>query len=65
MSFISKTSFEYVIHNRHWEQVLKAKQEYSRFEDGTRINVRVHNYPESMIALKNLKAAYIGNAILS
>lgn len=54
-----------MIHNWHWEQVLKAKQEYSRFEDGTRINVRVHNYPESMIALKNLKAAYIGNAILS
>lgn len=49
----------------HWEQVLMAKQKNSRFEDGMKINVRVHNYPESMIALKNLKAAYIGNAILS
>lgn len=25
-----------------------------------RVNIRLHNYPESMIALKNLKAAYIG-----
>ncbi|KAJ8754157.1 hypothetical protein K2173_002056 [Erythroxylum novogranatense] len=28
-------------------------------DEGMKINVRLHNYPESMIALKNLKAAYI------
>lgn len=26
-----------------------------------KINIRPYNYPESIIALKNLKAAYIGN----
>lgn len=30
-------------------------------EDVVKINIRLHNYPESLIALKNLKAAYIGN----
>lgn len=30
--------------------------------DGAKINIRLHNYPETMIALKNLKAAYIGKA---
>ena len=30
--------------------------------DGSKINIRLHNYPETMIALKNLKAAYIGKA---
>lgn len=30
-------------------------------DDDTKVNIRLHNYPESMIALKNLKAAYIGN----
>lgn len=29
-------------------------------EDCARINIHLHNYQESMIALKNLKAAYIG-----
>lgn len=29
-----------------------------------KINIRLHNYPESMIALKNLKAAYIGKICL-
>ncbi|KAK4798089.1 hypothetical protein SAY86_030415 [Trapa natans] len=43
--------------------VHKAKQEYSRIEDIVKINVRLHNYPESMIALKNLKAAYIDKII--
>ncbi|KAH7513013.1 hypothetical protein FEM48_Zijuj12G0151300 [Ziziphus jujuba var. spinosa] len=28
--------------------------------DGTKVNIRLHNHPESLIALKNLKAAYIG-----
>lgn len=32
----------------------------NKLEDGMKINIRPYNYPESMIALKNLKAAYIG-----
>lgn len=31
--------------------------------DCMKINIRLHNYPDSMIALKNLKSAYIGNFI--
>ncbi|KAM7262451.1 hypothetical protein ACFE04_000134 [Oxalis oulophora] len=34
-----------------------------KLEDGMKINVRLHNYPESMIALKNLKAAYIDKLV--
>lgn len=30
-----------------------------------KINIRLQNYPESTIALKNLKAAYIGNLLFS
>ncbi|XP_037494355.1 probable DNA helicase MCM8 isoform X3 [Jatropha curcas] len=30
---------------------------------GAKINIRLHNYPESMIALKNLKAAYIDKLV--
>ncbi|MFS8004446.1 putative mini-chromosome maintenance protein [Helianthus anomalus] len=30
------------------------------WDDSTKVNIRLHNHPESMIALKNLKAAYIG-----
>lgn len=33
--------------------------------DGVKVNVRLHNYPESMIALKNLKAGYIGMFLMS
>lgn len=33
----------------------------NKFDDDMKIHVRVYNYPESLIALKNLKAAYIGN----
>lgn len=29
-------------------------------EECAKIKIRLHNYQESMIALKNLKAAYIG-----
>lgn len=29
-------------------------------EEYAKIKIRLHNYQESMIALKNLKAAYIG-----
>lgn len=31
-------------------------------DDCAKINIRLHNYNESMIALKNLKAAYIGTS---
>ncbi|XP_009794628.1 putative DNA helicase MCM8 [Nicotiana tabacum] len=33
------------------------------FDDFVKINIRLHNYPESMIALKNLKAAYIDRLV--
>ena len=33
-----------------------------KLESHLKLNIRLHNYPESMIALKNLKAAYIGKA---
>ncbi|KAJ7972447.1 DNA helicase [Quillaja saponaria] len=32
-------------------------------EDGVKINIRLHNSPETMIALKNLKAAYIDKLV--
>lgn len=32
-------------------------------EEGMKINIRLHNYPESMIVLKNLKAAYIDKLV--
>lgn len=35
------------------------------FDDFVKINIRLHNYPQSMIALKNLKAAYIGKMIFN
>ncbi|KAK6943754.1 MCM, AAA-lid domain [Dillenia turbinata] len=43
-------------------KVLLDKWEYM-LEDGIRINIRLHNYPESMIALKILKAAYIDRLV--
>lgn len=36
------------------------RKDRERLADITKVNIRLHNYPESMIALKNLKAAYIG-----
>lgn len=36
------------------------RKDRERLADITKINIRLHDYPESMIALKNLKAAYIG-----
>nr|GEU65863.1 probable DNA helicase MCM8 [Tanacetum cinerariifolium] len=30
-----------------------------KWDESAKVNIRLHNYPESMIALKNLKAAYI------
>ncbi|XP_015578499.2 probable DNA helicase MCM8 isoform X1 [Ricinus communis] len=44
-------------------KVLLAKLEENILEDGAKINIRLHNYPESMIALKNLKAAYIDKLV--
>lgn len=47
------------------KQVLLSKGENDSMEGCAKINIRLHNYPESMIALKNLKAAYIGNYEIS
>lgn len=35
----------------------------NKLEDGMKINIRLYNYPESMMALKNLKAAYIDKLV--
>ena len=45
-----------------WKQVVLNNLEKNMMVDGAKINIRLHNYPETMIALKNLKAAYIGKA---
>ncbi|KMS95512.1 hypothetical protein BVRB_007520 isoform B [Beta vulgaris subsp. vulgaris] len=37
--------------------------EKSKLESHMKINIRLHNYPESMIALRNLKAAYIDRLV--
>lgn len=44
-----------------WKQVLMDREERNLLDDGLKVNIRVYNYPESLIMLKNLKAAYIGN----
>ncbi|KAK2647711.1 hypothetical protein Ddye_015200 [Dipteronia dyeriana] len=38
-------------------------QSENKLEEGAKINIRLHNYPESIIALKNLKAAYIDKLV--
>ncbi|XP_056172327.1 probable DNA helicase MCM8 isoform X2 [Syzygium oleosum] len=43
-------------------KVLMAIEDNDRSEVDRKINIRLYNYPESMIALKNLKAAYIGKS---
>ncbi|KAD4384396.1 hypothetical protein E3N88_24564 [Mikania micrantha] len=40
-------------------QVLHSKSTDEEMEYCAKVNIRLHNHPESMIALKNLKAAYI------
>ncbi|XP_054802072.1 probable DNA helicase MCM8 isoform X2 [Prosopis cineraria] len=40
-------------------KVLITKWESDQLEDGAKVDIRLHNCPETMIALKNLKAAYI------
>ncbi|GAV82272.1 MCM domain-containing protein, partial [Cephalotus follicularis] len=44
-------------------RVLLTKWENKKLEDRMSVNIRLHNYPESMIALKNLKAAYIDKLV--
>ncbi|KAA8516516.1 hypothetical protein F0562_016978 [Nyssa sinensis] len=44
-------------------KVLFTIWENSRLEDSVKVNIRLHNYPESIIALKNLKAAYIDRLV--
>ncbi|EOY07748.1 Minichromosome maintenance 8 [Theobroma cacao] len=43
-------------------QVLLSSSDFS-LEEGMKINIRLHNYPESVIVLKNLKAAYIDKLV--
>ncbi|KAL6957624.1 DNA replication licensing factor mcm8 [Sarracenia purpurea var. burkii] len=43
-------------------KVLADKWGHDILQDCAKINIRLHNYPESIIALKNLKAAYIGTS---
>ena len=41
-------------------QALMLKRKNDRLDHVEKISIRLHNHPESSIALKNLKAAYIG-----
>ncbi|XP_022744093.1 probable DNA helicase MCM8 isoform X2 [Durio zibethinus] len=43
-------------------QVLLSNSDFY-LEEGLKINIRLHNYPESLIVLKNLKAAYIDKLV--
>ncbi|XP_034693977.1 probable DNA helicase MCM8 [Vitis riparia] len=45
------------------KQVLLTNWDDNRLEDGVKINIRLHNHPETMIALKNLKSAYIDKLV--
>ncbi|XP_023641156.1 probable DNA helicase MCM8 isoform X2 [Capsella rubella] len=44
-------------------KVLLGQWESKKFDNVMKINVRLHNYPESSISLKNLRAAYIGKLV--
>ncbi|CDP06703.1 unnamed protein product [Coffea canephora] len=44
-------------------KVLMMKWDSNMMEEFVKINIRLHNYPESLIALKNLKAAYIDRLV--
>ncbi|XP_039164610.1 probable DNA helicase MCM8 isoform X2 [Eucalyptus grandis] len=44
-------------------KVLIAIEDIDRSEVDRKVNIRLYNYPESMIALKNLKAAYIDKLV--
>lgn len=54
------TYFQGLMLNSYLKQVMRTKWVHN-LEDVAKILVRLHNYSESMLALKNLKAAYIGN----
>lgn len=45
------------------QKSLSMRKDSKRLADFAKINIRLHNYPESMIALKNLKAAYIDRLV--
>ncbi|KAL5546223.1 hypothetical protein UlMin_005910 [Ulmus minor] len=44
-------------------KLLLNKWDKKQLDDEFKVNIRLHNYPESMIALKNLKAAYIDKLV--
>ncbi|XP_010543366.1 PREDICTED: probable DNA helicase MCM8 [Tarenaya hassleriana] len=44
-------------------KILLAQWETNDFVDVKRVNIRLHNYPESLTTLKNLRAAYIGKLV--
>ncbi|CAN0881363.1 Probable DNA helicase MCM8, partial [Linum grandiflorum] len=44
-------------------KVIQSEWDTNFLEDGMTINIRLYNHPESMIALKNLKAAYIDKLV--
>ncbi|XP_062165844.1 probable DNA helicase MCM8 isoform X2 [Alnus glutinosa] len=44
-------------------KVMLTIWEKNKLEDGAKVIIRLHNYPETMIALKNLKAAYIDKLV--
>ncbi|XP_028775178.1 probable DNA helicase MCM8 [Neltuma alba] len=44
-------------------KVLSAIWESDQLEDGAKVDIRLHNCPETMIALKNLKAVYIDKLV--
>ncbi|XP_058766640.1 probable DNA helicase MCM8 [Vicia villosa] len=44
-------------------KVLLSKWESDKMELSAKVDIRLHNCPETMIALKNLKAAYIGKLV--
>lgn len=59
-SLSTLTYFQGLMLNSSLTQVMRTKWVHN-LEYVTKILVRLHNYSESMLALKNLKAAYIGN----
>lgn len=44
-------------------QILSSRWRNNILDDEAKINIRLHNYPESVIALKNLKAVYIDRLV--
>ncbi|XP_052174144.1 probable DNA helicase MCM8 [Diospyros lotus] len=44
-------------------KVLSIKLGDNMLDEDSKINIRLHNYPESSITLRNLKAAYIGRLV--